>query len=171
MTDKTPTTMKHQRPKFADALQCPYCGSAATFRPSSEHVYHGRNFGPIWQCSGGCDAYVGAHRDTGAPLGRLANKYLRGMKIAAHSAFDPLWRDLDEAYPETNGVVPKYVKNVARARAYKWLAQHMGIDTRDCHIAMFDDKQCAQALAIFEQFTPTARMIRQWAKAQKGDAR
>jgi len=39
-----------------------------------------------------CDAYVGVHKGTDKPKGRLANAELREYKKKAHSAFDPLWR-------------------------------------------------------------------------------
>lgn len=38
-----------------------------------------------------CQAWVGCYRD-GTPLGRLANAGLHRNKMAAHAAFDPLWK-------------------------------------------------------------------------------
>ena len=75
-----------------------------------------------------CDAYVGTHKNTKnhEPLGRLANKDLRAAKQAAHRAFDPMWRD-------------HYMK---RKEAYKWLADALEIDVKDCHIGMFSESTC-----------------------------
>lgn len=32
-----------------------------------------------------------------------------------------------------------------RKEAYKWLADAMGIDCKDCHIGMFSEEQCREA--------------------------
>jgi hypothetical protein len=90
----------------------------------------------FWLCAP-CDAYVGTHRNAqGAkPLGRLANKELRGLRGQVHAAFDPIWR----------------AQSMSRAAAYKWLAQAMGISEANCHVGMFDEDQCRAALAILRQ--------------------
>lgn len=69
---------------------CDYCGNPADFVDSSV-VYHGRSFGMIYLCPN-CGAYVGVHKGSDKPLGRLANSELRNWKKAAHAAFDPLWK-------------------------------------------------------------------------------
>jgi len=79
-----------------------------------------------------CDAYVGVHRGTDKPKGRLANKQLRYWKIAAHEAFDPIWQ----------------TKLMKRNEAYKWLAECMGLDQKKTHIGMFDVEQCKQVIKI-----------------------
>ena len=72
---------------------CPYCGSAVELKDSAV-VYHGRSYGPIYLCSRWpeCDAYVGVHKGTERPLGRLANAELREWKKRAHAAIDDLWK-------------------------------------------------------------------------------
>lgn len=67
---------------------CPYCERPAEFLASSARVYHGRDYGPVWACLP-CAAWVGCHKGTTQPLGRLANAELRKAKMAAHAAFDP----------------------------------------------------------------------------------
>ena len=79
-----------------------------------------------------CDAYVGVHRGTDKPKGRLANKELRYWKMAAHEAFDPIWQS----------------KTMKRNEAYKWLARRMGLKTKDTHIGMFDVRQCRKVIKI-----------------------
>ena len=69
---------------------CDYCGTPADFVDSSV-VYHGHSFGMIYLCPR-CGAYVGVHKGSDKPLGRLANSELRNWKKAAHAAFDPLWK-------------------------------------------------------------------------------
>lgn len=145
---------------------CPYCGKPARFMPSSEHIYHGRNFGGVWDCLDPCMAWVGANRTTGAPLGRLADAELRSLKIQTHAAFDPVWRNVLEAYPDVT-VAPKKLLQVARGRAYRWLSVQMGIPQTECHIAAFGPEQCRQALEIITFQQPTAVSVRAWAKAQR----
>ncbi|MFK8771693.1 zinc-finger-containing protein [Aeromonas caviae] len=105
---------------------CPYCGKTSVLT-SSREVYGGRNFGPIYLCK--ClpgYAYVGCHKDTIKPLGRLADKELRYWKKEAHAAFDPLWKS----------------KKMKRGHAYGWLAEQLGISKEECHIGMFDVATC-----------------------------
>lgn len=151
------------RLKTHTAPICPHCKSSALFLTSSEAVYNGRDFGPVWVCWP-CEAWVGCHRGTSRPLGRLANKELRLAKREAHNAFDPLWMNLREAYPDLPMPSRKH-KGVARTRAYAWLAGQLGIDRRDCHIGMFDVEQCRRTIAVIQEQAPTAAFIRAWAKA------
>lgn len=120
-------------------LLCDYCDTPATFCASSEHVYHGRNYGPIWHCAS-CDAWVGCHKGNGGtrPLGGLANAELRNARRQAHVAFDPVWQKL----MPTNGCS----KAKARGNVYVWLADKLGIDPTVCHIGMFDIDLCARTV-------------------------
>ena len=111
---------------------CPYCGKRAEFVDSAE-VYHGRSYGMIYLCRP-CDAYVGCHGRGDTPKGRLANAELRRWKIAAHNAFDPLWR-FGPFRGQRNG-------------AYAWLAEQMGLPKEKTHIGMFDVAQCQQVIEI-----------------------
>ena len=116
---------------------CPYCGKRAEFVDSAE-VYHGRSYGMIYLCRP-CDAYVGCHDfpPGDVPKGRLANGELRRWKIAAHAAFDPLWK---------NGPF-KHRRN----GAYAWLAEKMGLPKEETHIGMFDVEQCKQVIQICKE--------------------
>ncbi|MCY7484311.1 zinc-finger-containing protein [Paenibacillus alvei] len=108
---------------------CPYCNGQTEF-VDSVRVY-GKSYGMIYLCSP-CDAYVGVHRGTDKPLGRLANKQLREYKKAAHAAFDPLWKS-GEFY---------------RQQAYAWLSKQMGLPRYQTHIGMFDVEQCKRVIEI-----------------------
>jgi hypothetical protein len=77
-----------------------------------------------------CDAYVGCHKGTEKPLGKLANKELRQWRMKAHNAFDPFWKH----------------GNMDRSEAYLWLANELGIDVKKCHIGMFDIEQCKRTV-------------------------
>ena len=39
-----------------------------------------------------CDARVGCHPKTKKPLGSLAKKHLRDLRVQAHAAFDAIWK-------------------------------------------------------------------------------
>ena len=113
---------------------CPYCGKCAEFVDCAE-VYNGRSYGMIYLCRP-CDAYVGCHGNGkgDSPKGRLANAELRRWKIAAHNAFDPLWK-----FGPFRG---------RRSSAYAWLAEQMGLPKEKTHIGMFDVAECQQVIQI-----------------------
>jgi hypothetical protein len=122
---------------------CPYCQGEVTFMANSAPIYNGRNFGPIHICHP-CRAWVGCHPNTYNPLGRLADATLRKAKSNAHRAFDPLW----QAIQVRDGIS----KGEARARAYRWLAQQLGIDPPACHIGMFDVELCRRVVSVCEPY-------------------
>jgi hypothetical protein len=147
------------------SIPCQYCGGVA--RPvSGDVIYphrpdlHAKRF---YLCRP-CDAYCGTHPD-GRPMGIPADKHLRRARNYVHELFDPLWQKAAEAY---DGNTNSMIRNVARSRAYRWLAEQMGIDTADCHVTMFDLDRCRMAYRILRDARPTAITIRAWAKAQKG---
>lgn len=119
----------HGTPKVQIAIDCPYCGEAAHFMPSSRPIYNGSEYGPVWRCDA-CDAHVGCHRGSNRPLGRLANKALREAKQAAHAAFDPVWQQF----------------GVRRRDAYKLLADRLGIEFKRCHIGQMDLPMCQRVV-------------------------
>lgn len=110
---------------------CPYCGERAEFVDSK--IVYGKSYGKIYLCRK-CFAYVGVHKGTDKPLGRLANAELRYWKKAAHAAFDPIWK-----YGRFRGY---------RNAAYGWLAGRMGLSVEETHIGMFDVAQCKKAIQI-----------------------
>lgn len=112
-------------------IYCDYCGRLAEFVDSK--VVYGRSYGKIYLCRN-CMAYVGVHKGTDVPLGRLANAELRYWKKAAHAAFDPLWK---------RGPF-RYHRDVA----YGWLARKMGLPFEQTHIGLFDVSQCKKAVRI-----------------------
>ena len=121
---------------------CPYCGEPSKLvtglviyphRPDLEDRY-------FYLCAP-CEAFVGTHKGTKTPLGRLANAELRTAKMAAHAAFDPLWQ----------------VGKKTRKEAYQWLAHEMGIFFKHCHIGEFDLEQCKQVIAICKKNVPQHR--------------
>lgn len=139
------------------SVVCPYCHHDAELvtgkaiyphRPDLFHKW-------FWRCQP-CRAWVGCHpknpkdkTDNGTrPLGRLANAELRKAKQAAHSVFDPLWK---------SGTIP-------RAKAYKWLADTLGISRDNCHIGMMDVDGCK---AVVAAVAGLAQLAKQACEAQE----
>lgn len=110
-------------------VNCPYCGSSAEYKDSK--AIYGRSYGMVYHCPP-CDAYVGVHKGTDKPLGRLADKELREYKKKAHSAFDPMWQS----------------GRFRRNQAYGWLSEQMGLTRDETHIGMFDIDRCKQVIDI-----------------------
>ena len=61
-------------------VYCDYCGRQAEYVDSK--VIYGKSYGMMYLCRN-CMAYVGVHKGTDKPLGRLANAELRYWKKAA----------------------------------------------------------------------------------------
>ena len=120
---------------------CPYCGEISEFVDSAV-VYNGSSYGMIYLCRNypKCDSYVGCHRGTTQPLGRMASPELRKAKRAAHEAFDPIWREKKASN------FKKRSEN--RKKAYADLAEKLGISVNDCHIGMFDVATCNKVVEI-----------------------
>lgn len=149
-------------------LRCDYCGQPAELLMDSSRLYRGVDYGPMYVCIP-CDARVGVHPGTLTPLGRLANAELRQLKRGVHHVLDPLWRNWQQAYPEVRGSNKK-IQNIQRSRVYAWLADAMGIPPAECHIGMFDEARCRQALDVIQRVRLTPWDIRDWAKRREGKA-
>ena len=104
------------------ALVCPDCGSPMERKVGKYGLFYGCIRWPE------CDCVYGAHQDTGEPLGTPAERKVRTLRIMAHNAFDTLWKG------------PKAPMN--RNKAYKWMAEAMGIKRKDAHIGAFTAEQC-----------------------------
>lgn len=115
-------------------VYCDYCGRQAEYVDST--IVYGRSYGNIYLCRP-CMAYVGVHKGTDIPLGRLANAELRYWKRQAHEAFDPLWQ---------RGRFKGY-----RNAAFGWLAGKMGLPVEKTHIGMFDIAQCKKSIRIINE--------------------
>ena len=113
--------------------ECPYCGGESILVKGDSIYPNGSDLHDLSfsQCAP-CEAYVGCHKGSDRPMGRLANSKLRSLKSEAHSHFDPIW---------------KY-GSMSRTRAYQWLAEKMGIEPRFCHIGMMSEDQCKQVIKI-----------------------
>ena len=111
-------------------VKCDYCGKPAWLTSST--TVCPIDFGHIWYCPD-CRAWVGTHKGTDKPLGRLANTKLRKLKKAAHKALDNLLCGKE---------------NSTRKAVYEWLADKMGLPLDKCYISMLDAEQCKQLITI-----------------------
>jgi len=118
---------------FPIPTTCAYCGGEVIF--TSNAAVYGREYGNgrCYKCQG-CDAYVGVHSGTVIPLGRLADKELRTLKIMCHKLFDPAWKGP--------------AKHIRRDVAYERLAACLGISVSQCHFGWFDKPVLMQCIEI-----------------------
>lgn len=125
--------------------ECPYCGHKVNLVDSK--IVYGRSYGMIYLCSWFpvCDAYVGVHKGTNKPLGRLANAELREWKKKAHASFDPLWK----------------TKKLSRSGSYLFLQDLMGVTGDKAHIGMFDVPECKKVVKMMESGT-LDDIIKRW---------
>lgn len=120
-------------------MKCPYCQKEAEWVDNKE-VY-GRRYGKSYMAyyCRPCDAYVGCHNNTRAPLGTMANKELRMWRMKAHDVIDPLWK----------------LGIYKRGRVYELLKGHFG---EEVHIGESDIERCKAIIEIVPKlFTRVSR--------------
>ncbi len=108
---------------------CPYCKGKSQLIESKE--IYGKDYGLLHICKP-CGAYVGCHKGSKQPLGRLANKKLRELKQEAHLYFDKIWK----------------LKILKRGEAYNWLSEQIGTPLDYTHIGMFSEKTCTLVIEL-----------------------
>lgn len=117
---------------------CRYCGGRVICTTSS--AIYGKGIDNIYLCTM-CNAYVGCHRGTRQPLGKLANTVLRLKRQETHAVFDAFWNE----------------QGWTRTEAYAWLARAMRLDAADAHIACFEMDECAQAIELCKNYKPNVK--------------
>jgi len=112
---------------------CPYCNKPAALVRGVKLYPRRKDLSALkfWACMP-CGAWVGCHKGTENPLGRLANAELRLWKQNAHSVFDPLWR---------SGEMPRHA-------AYRWLQDAMHLTPAQAHIGLFDVPACKEVVRL-----------------------
>lgn len=111
---------------------CRYCGGLVEV--AHHCAIYGRVAGSwpwVYACND-CDAYVGMHPLTNLPLGTLANKELRTLRVQAKNAFTRAWQ----------------AQGMTRTGGYRWLAAQLGIAKSKCHIGWSDESQCERIIKI-----------------------
>jgi hypothetical protein len=111
--------------------KCIECGSLAALvsggviYPHRPDLFQKR----FWLCE--CGAYCGCHGYTTRPLGFPCGPETRQARMAAHDAFDPLWRS----------------RRMGRRDAYTWLSKAMGLPPEQTHIGMMTREQAREVVA------------------------
>lgn len=100
-------------------------------------------YGKFYGCTRwpACDGVNGANQTDGRPLGVLADKETRELRVRVHELLDNVWLGERERRRE------------ARAIAYEWLARFMRLPAEKCHVSMFTKKQCERAIEILSATT------------------
>jgi hypothetical protein len=70
-------------------------------------------------------------------MGTMADRYLRSVRHSVHVFLDPLWEN------DTR----------KRTAVYQMLARDMCLHKKKCHVAMFDEEQCREAIKILKTYT------------------
>ena len=119
-------------------MKCPYCNNEAELTTSDIVYSHIKYFAKdkhFYICNE-CDARVGCHKGTTTPLGTMANRELRELRMKVHKTFDKMWKyKFNDTYMD-------------RTKAYLWLAKKMEMTKDECHIGMFGIEECKKALKI-----------------------
>lgn len=123
--------MKHKSKRKGiekSAPRCPYCGSHTIYR-SADGIYRENTRNEmLYVCKNypRCDSYVRVQPGTRIPLGTVANRELRELRIEAHRQFDKLHK---------RGYMSKH-------DAYQWLGGVLGVTAREAHIGQLSMLSC-----------------------------
>lgn len=117
---------------------CRYCGGRVICTASS--AIYGKGADSIYLCTN-CNAYVGCHKGTKRPLGKLANTVLRLKRQETHTVFDAFWRE----------------QGWTRTQAYDWLAQAMRLNADSAHIACFEMDECERVIELCRNYKPNEK--------------
>ena len=117
-------------------MNCPYCNKEAKIVSGKKIYPHRPDLKEklFWLCVS-CNAYVGCHGNTTNPLGILADKELRQLRIQAHEHFDKYWKQ----------------GKMNRKEAYQWLAVKLNIPYEKCHIGMFNKEMCRKLFNLSQE--------------------
>lgn len=138
--------------KYQDYYEvpCTYCNNICAKVTGREIYPHRKDLynHKFYRCLD-CNAYVGTHVESGAPLGTPANKELRGLRNNAHLHFDELWqwREGGRKYFQT------------RKHAYTWLAHHLKLPLEKTHIGMFNEDECRRVVKLCIAFAKESREV------------
>ena len=112
---------------------CRYCGSAVI--EGNIRDLYGTGNQKIYYCVN-CNAFVTCHKDTGQPMGKLANFVLRTKRRVVHKVFDSFWKK----------------QGWSRTQAYRWLALSMSLPGGEAHIGNFEMDECEQVIRLCRSY-------------------
>ena len=122
-------------------VKCQYCHKLARLTTGAEVWPNSPGLGhkKVWKCDRD-DAWVGCHEGTESPLGQLADGPLRYARIAAHEAFDPIWKIMAS--------VKRWDRAAARVKTNEWLAAQLGLPVDQCQFGGMTYEVCLKATAL-----------------------
>ena len=125
--------------------RCPYCGSPVVLRSADGIYKHDGAETMLYVCSKypECDAYVRIYPGTKIPIGSLANKELRLLRIEAHRYFDQLF---------LSGLMSKN-------QAYEWLAFMLQAPPSQAHIGYLGEYYCGQVIKECKRMLDNHRQV------------
>jgi ssDNA-binding Zn-finger/Zn-ribbon topoisomerase 1 len=117
-------------------LLCPECGAPMVLRTTTKHYYGNGQPRKFYGCTRypECGGAHGAHPN-GEPIGIPADAETKRARMAAHDAFDRLWKG------ELGGTM-------TRKQAYRELQRVMGMTEEQAHIGRMDKQQCARLVEL-----------------------
>lgn len=136
-----PPTIEPRKPP----TRCDNCLTENVYLTTNREAYGPHAADPdtrIYRCRL-CRASVGCHDGTTAPMGYMADATTRQLRIRAHAAFDPLWRG----------------GPLTRTKAYRMLAEHLGIIETACHIAELTPEQLHATIQFGRDFFSAQRIL------------
>ena len=113
---------------------CPYCNGRSEIRLLKEITGNKQAKGYAFVCRyyPACDSYIKMNEQTGKPLGTMANKQLRSLRIEAHRQLYRLYVD----------------GSMSRDEAYEWMASVLNIPRQEAHIGLFQEYYCQKVIAL-----------------------
>lgn len=127
---------------------CQYCNKEAVW--TENKAIYGKNYGKSYMCyyCKPCNAYVGCHKNSKAPLGTMANAELREWRKKAHAEFDPIWKNRSQ-------------KN--RGKLYEEISRHFG---KDIHIGASDLVMCQRIIEWCKEKRKTVKLLNSHAEGE-----
>lgn len=133
-------TLHEKQFMFYNGSHCSYCGKPTELIDSGK-VYQ-ESHGLLLICFP-CKAHVGCMTNSDQSLGMVAKEGLRKLRIKTNELISPL------VNLKATGSNKK--RHAAQALFRNWLAEKLGINPVECHVAMMDTERCKQVIEICEQ--------------------
>ena len=136
----TGKTLHEKQYMFFNGSHCSYCGKPTELIDSGR-VYQ-QSHGLLLICFQ-CSAWVGCMPNSDQSLGMVAKEGLRKLRIKTNELISPL------VTLKATGSNKK--RNAAQALFRNWLAEKLGINPLECHVAMMGTDRCKQVIGICEE--------------------
>lgn len=135
-------TFGYSKPEMGEGVnnpRCPKCGNESILVSGYDIYPHRIDLQELkfYRCEEHKDLYVGCHKGTAKPLGVLADKEHRKLKMRCHAIFDPIWRSGKKS----------------RKSIYNKLASQMGKKQEEAHFGMFSKEELRKAYSLIRSWS------------------